>query len=105
FLREIPIKTLVNSRLFYDMIPSPAPYFKETSLTAGFLLLGIRTPELHSIIRRKRLILSGPARQARCSTPPAFVRVQHSFPFLCPLINKHIVYIQYLALKTFSNAF
>ncbi|MEI7223418.1 hypothetical protein, partial [Pectobacterium carotovorum] len=41
----------------------------------SFLACGLFI-EHRSIIRRKRLTLSGPARQARCSTPPAFVRVR-----------------------------
>jgi hypothetical protein len=50
---------------------------------AGFLLstTGLSI-ELRSIIRRKRLTPTGPARQARCSTPPALVRVR------APLIQR-----------------
>jgi hypothetical protein len=54
-----------------------APLFKEPSLWLGFCFSATGLSiELRSIIHRKRLTPSGPARQARCSTPAALVRVR-----------------------------
>ena len=54
-----------------------APLFKEPSLWLGFCISAAGLSiELGSIIRRQRLTPSGPARQARRSTPSALVRVR-----------------------------
>ena len=53
-------------------------HYLEEPAYGGFFAFGETDSsiELRSIIRRERLIPSGPARQARCSTPPALVRVR-----------------------------
>jgi len=54
-----------------------APLFKEPAQKAGFCFGGNGPSIEHrSMIRRKRLPPSRPARQARCSTPAALVRVR-----------------------------
>ena len=57
-----------------------APLFKEPSLWLGFCISAAGLSiELRSIIRRQRLTPSGPARQARRSTPSALVRAGHHY--------------------------
>ena len=73
-------KHLKTNTLIAFMIPSPAPLFKEPAQKAGFCISAAGLfIELRSIIRRQRLTPSGPARQARRSTPPALVRAGHHY--------------------------
>ena len=59
----------------FGVSPSRAPLFREPSLWLGFCISAAGLSiELRSIIRRQRLTPSGPARQARRSTPSALVR-------------------------------
>ncbi|GEM_PF-1329643 len=65
-------------------IPSPGTTYSENPpkrRVFAFPGVGLSI-ELRSIIRRQRLTPSGPARQARCSTPAALVRVR------APLIQR-----------------
>ena len=64
----------------FGVSPSRAPLFKEPAQKAGFCIsVAGLSIELRSIIRRQRLTPSGPARQARRSTPSALVRAGHHY--------------------------
>ncbi|VDZ71796.1 Uncharacterised protein [Atlantibacter hermannii] len=71
-----------------------APLFREPAQKAGFCFwrTGLYI-ELRSMIRRQRLTPSGPARQARCSTPAALVRVR------APLFRKTSLRAGFLLLE------